>query len=178
MQVKTTMPTDSQWRLIRWIAALLEPFMCVQMMLEGEKYVTNSLVVPLISDMRGGLQRTVQALRDAIDTAPGDTGVEDAMLVAAQATLTAFIEKWGDGITVCTFETGVRRQPKGFTPNQVCVKAKPQGTLLCSRRFTGTTLKVIARMTAVLVRGTSFAALHLGRVTVLFRCWCIQCCVL
>ena len=44
----TTMLTDPQWSIVQDIVHLLEPFMVVQKQLEGEKYVTISLVPYLI----------------------------------------------------------------------------------------------------------------------------------
>lgn len=45
---RTTNLTDAQWAIVQDIVHLLEPFMVVQKQLEGEKYVTISLVPYLI----------------------------------------------------------------------------------------------------------------------------------
>ncbi|CAN0305334.1 unnamed protein product, partial [Scytosiphon promiscuus] len=47
--------SEVDWAIIELLVPLLEPFMVVQRLLEGEKYVTVSLVVPAIQGLRFGL---------------------------------------------------------------------------------------------------------------------------
>jgi hypothetical protein len=49
--------TDEQWDALCDIKALLEPFMVVQKVLEGQKYPTASLVPYLIKKVRDGLEK-------------------------------------------------------------------------------------------------------------------------
>ena len=61
--------TDTQWDAICDIKALLEPFMVVQKVLEGQKYPTASLVPYLIKKVRDGLKKVADnnrlpAIRD------------------------------------------------------------------------------------------------------------------
>lgn len=115
-RVKITFPSPSEWAICKYGVALLEPFMIVQRTLEGEKYVSNSLVIPLISEVR-------DKLRKAVDGVAGEPGAPDAIKDAAQRMLTIYEEKWGDGSDICTYMEGPRRQPKGFTVNQVLATA-------------------------------------------------------
>ena len=48
--------TAQQWRIVEQITAVLEPFKQVQLLMEGEKYVTSSLIPGLIMEIRKGLE--------------------------------------------------------------------------------------------------------------------------
>jgi hypothetical protein len=48
--------TESQWALLGDIDKILKPFMLAQELLEGEKYVTLSLVVTIIEKIRRNLK--------------------------------------------------------------------------------------------------------------------------
>ena len=48
--------TDEQWALLKDIVKILKPFMLAQELLEGEKYVTLSLVVTIIEKIRRNLK--------------------------------------------------------------------------------------------------------------------------
>lgn len=43
------------WVIVRLLKPVMEPFMRIQKLLEGENYVTGSLVVPHIYNLREGL---------------------------------------------------------------------------------------------------------------------------
>ena len=43
------------WWVIEVGREVLNPFMLAQVMLEGEKYVTGSLVIPMVESLRKGL---------------------------------------------------------------------------------------------------------------------------
>ena len=47
--------TEEQWAIVKDTCDLLEPFMCAQKTLEGQKYVTISLVPLIIYSVRTGL---------------------------------------------------------------------------------------------------------------------------
>ncbi len=48
--------TDAQWALLEDVDKILKPFMLPQELLEGEKYVTLSLVVSIIEKIRKNLK--------------------------------------------------------------------------------------------------------------------------
>ena len=53
------------WWVIQVGKEILNPFMAAQVLLEGEKYVTGSLVIPMVESLRKGLvaaQARVQQL--------------------------------------------------------------------------------------------------------------------
>jgi hypothetical protein len=57
------------WWVMEVGKEVLRPFMMAQVMLEGEKYVTGSLVIPMVEEVRVGLmaaQARVQELSAAI----------------------------------------------------------------------------------------------------------------
>ena len=49
----------SEWEVITMGEAVLEPLMFAQRVLEGELYVTNSLVAPIIFEIRAHLQNAL-----------------------------------------------------------------------------------------------------------------------
>jgi len=51
--------TDSQWRIVFDLNIILKPFMITQRLLEGQTYVTISLVPCIIYKIRKGLQEAV-----------------------------------------------------------------------------------------------------------------------
>jgi hypothetical protein len=61
----------SEWEVITMGEAVLKPLMFAQRVLEGELYVTNSLVAPIIFEIRAHLQNTLreQQLKQAANTA-------------------------------------------------------------------------------------------------------------
>ncbi len=75
--------TDEQWDILAEVEKLLRPFMQVQKALEGEKYVTLSLVPFLLASLRANLQAVA---------AP-----ESAVKKIATAMLTQFDQRFGDG---------------------------------------------------------------------------------
>ncbi len=61
----------SEWEVITMGGAVLEPLMFAQRVLEGELYVTNSLVAPIIFEIRAHLQNALreQQQKQAANTA-------------------------------------------------------------------------------------------------------------
>jgi len=53
--------TDQQWMIVKDTTALLEPFMCAQRLLEGECYVTISMIAFILWKIRSGLQHTIES---------------------------------------------------------------------------------------------------------------------
>jgi len=111
--------TEDDWLTIKAADSLLEPFMVVQRGLEGEHYVTNSLVIPLIASLREKLNAVIVKY----------TGEQDSELLAqrilptAGSMLIVFNQKFGDGTRIVEYLRGTRQQPCGFYPQQVCATA-------------------------------------------------------
>ena len=114
--------SNTDWLVIQCATVVLEPFMMVQELLEGEKYVTISLIIPLIYDLRNKLKRVVD-LYTLICNGSDATGVALKVLPTATKMLEVFNEKFGDGSRICSYDEGPRRQPRGFFPDQVCATA-------------------------------------------------------
>ena len=57
---------DEDWEILREVESLLQPFMIVQKVLEGQQYVTMSLVPYFISKVRRGLQTIATTARSEI----------------------------------------------------------------------------------------------------------------
>lgn len=88
---------DAEWGELKLINDLLKPFMHIQRILEGEKYVTGSLVLLLISIARNNLKKMV-ALNSPL---LGDQ---------AAALLSDFNSRWGDGIVNVFTESVIRQK--------------------------------------------------------------------
>ena len=56
--------TDEQWAVLATIASVLQPMMIVQKNLEGDHYVTGSLMIPFVHDIRQGLLEASIAAED------------------------------------------------------------------------------------------------------------------
>ena len=57
---------DEDWEVLREVESLLQPFMIIQKVLEGQQYVTMSLVPYFISKVRRGLQAIATTARSEI----------------------------------------------------------------------------------------------------------------
>jgi hypothetical protein len=105
------LPADAKlsaddWIIIERGCALLRPFTAYQKFLEGEKYVTGSLVIPAIYDLRQGLHDVIDNYLDIPEDKTLE-GVGEEMLSVLNA-------KWGDGTDICTYKEGPRRQRAGL----------------------------------------------------------------
>jgi hypothetical protein len=109
--------TDIDWLIIKAADVILEPFMIVQKGLEGEHYVTNSLVIPLIMQLRCRLIDVIELYR------PQESVIAQKIFPTAQRMLITFNEKFGDGTNITTYQSVSRNQPRGFYPQQVCATA-------------------------------------------------------
>jgi hypothetical protein len=113
------------WWVIEVGKEVLRPFMMAQVMLEGEKYVTGSLVIPMVEELRVGLM-AAQARVQELSAAVGQQVVEDGTDFDMGSILDAMVEdfqcRWGDGSNLLEFKygqsgTGVG-QPCGYTREQ------------------------------------------------------------
>ena len=99
--------TDSQWCIVRDLHILLKPLLIAQKLLEGQTYVTISLVPYIIYKIRKGLQ-------EAIDSR---TSTEYIRSIAAEM-IQIFNTHFGQGdagvVATENLETGKRKQPKGI----------------------------------------------------------------
>ncbi len=100
--------TETQWFIVSDLQILLRPFMIAQKLLEGEAYVTISLIPYMIYKIRKGLQEAI--------TNP--TASHYVRSIATEM-LVVFNTHFGQGEagTVATenLQTGNRRRPKGIS---------------------------------------------------------------
>jgi len=96
--------TDSQWCIVHDSHILLKTFMIAQKLLEGQTYVTISLVPYIIYKIRKGLQ-------EAIDS---QTSTDYIRRIAAEIQVSNTHFVWGDAGTIATenLETGKRKRSK------------------------------------------------------------------
>ena len=87
----------------------MEPSMTVQKLLEGEKYVTISLLVPYISDLRDGLNHALDYLKlpsRAYDPVE-NVGIK-AVIPCVEALVEDLDNRWGYGEGVLVYTEGKR----------------------------------------------------------------------
>ena len=80
-----------EWELAFMIVEVLEPFMRAQEYLEGEGYVTASLVIPTVYRLRQWLYK----LR--ADASNAGTAVSSRILACLETLIPDFNKRWGDG---------------------------------------------------------------------------------
>ena len=125
------MLTAADWAVLEMILPVLEPFMHCQLLLEGRKYVTGSLVVPFIHDLRTNLEEAMFDLETAPASDDDDvTKARAAVMPCVRALHKDFINRWGDGSKILTYTEGPRRQPRGFKSVQVLATAVDPRTKL------------------------------------------------
>lgn len=104
---KVTNLNPDQWSLLDDIVRLLEPFMLAQKLLEGEKYVTISLVPSVIEGLRMGLKAAVND--------PTNNDYVSSML---KVLMDDFTTEWGSGIPDTQFDehkgVGFRKRHVGY----------------------------------------------------------------
>ncbi|CAN0217747.1 unnamed protein product [Ascophyllum nodosum] len=114
-------PVD--WNVLELLEPVLAPFMYVQKKLESNN-VTGSLVVPLICDLRAGLDSERKALQQPNPGASADVLAARVLLLpCVEALAKDFNNRFGDGSDILTFREGPRRQPQGFRKVQVMATA-------------------------------------------------------
>ena len=81
-------------------------------LLEGKKYLTVSLLMPYIRDLRGGLNHALNYLK--LPTPPGgDCGEERGDSIRG-STCRGLDICWGGGQSVRVYREGKRRHPQGI----------------------------------------------------------------
>jgi hypothetical protein len=101
---------DYDWGDLEVLKEMLEPFKIAQEKLEGSQYVTSSLVIPVVEEIRCKLQSTLEHYDS--DEAP-------TSVTLLQRVITGFNLRFGDGSHICELKEGPKRQPCGYTPEQV-----------------------------------------------------------
>jgi hypothetical protein len=104
---------------------VLRPLMLAMVELEGQKYVTGSLVIPMVEAIRKGLKEATQCLKE-LSQSIGEQVLENGKDFNMESILGAMIEdfesRWGDGLDInnysCRLGTN-RGQPCGYTKEQV-----------------------------------------------------------
>ena len=99
--------TDDQWKLVEAQVKVLEPFMLIQKILEGQKYVNVSLIPYLLHKVRAHLDKSI-----------AEPGMIPAVKVLLEAMRTDLDIRWGTGLPGTVFDEhkvlGNRRRRKGI----------------------------------------------------------------
>ena len=118
------MLSAADWEVLKMILSVLEPFRHTQTLLEGRKYVTGSLVVPFIYDLRNSLDDAIEDLNDLPPSSDADVSTaKAAVMPCINALRDDFIKRWGDGSDILIYTEGPRRKPCGFKPVQLLATA-------------------------------------------------------
>lgn len=99
------------WAVIELLVPFLESFMVFQRLLEGEKYVTVSLVVPAIQGLRFGLREGIDNPQsDPPHRTPAHQLEAKALVIICALALTDdFDRRWGDGTNLLEYGAGARQ---------------------------------------------------------------------
>ena len=97
--------TDVEWGNIECVLEICVAFKVVQKTLEGEKYVTCSLVIPMMEEIRESLRSSRASFVE--NEAPRGVRLMDDLKVE-------FDKRFGDGTHVTNFREGPC-QPMGYT---------------------------------------------------------------
>ena len=99
--------TDQQWKIIADLKVLLQPFMIAQRLLEGESYVTVSLIPYIIYKIRKGLTSAINNEHSS-----------EHVISTGRKMLQKFNETFGTGVEGTVAEDhlteGPKRRPKGI----------------------------------------------------------------
>jgi len=105
------MITDEDFQIAKNLTEVLKPFKVVQQILEGEKTVLSSKLIPMIFDLRNELAAMVEEWKIKA-RAPGasraDKGIKEVLVTMS----TDFKERWGDAGRLQIDKEGKGRQPK------------------------------------------------------------------
>ena len=126
--------TELEWWVLEVGEEVLRPLMLAMMTLEGQNYVTGSLVIPMVESIRKGLHaahdRLVE-LGEAIGAQAFEKGQDFHMQDILQAMIDDFDSRWGDGEDINKYTLGTigtnKGQPCGYTKGQVlCLTLDPR----------------------------------------------------
>ncbi|CAN0450017.1 unnamed protein product, partial [Ascophyllum nodosum] len=99
-------PVD--WNVLELLEPVLAPFMYVQKKLESNN-VTGTLVVPLICDLRTGLELERKTLQQPTPGASADVLAARVLLLPCIEELAKdFESRFGNGSDILTFREGLR----------------------------------------------------------------------
>ena len=108
--------TDSEWVTLQDMSDILEPFMFAQSTLEGQKYVTISIIPYIIFKCRQGLIGVKNA-----------AGTKSSIRTLASRMLHSFNSEWGSGEENTVYNEhkveGNRRRLKGLRPKVMLAAA-------------------------------------------------------
>ncbi|CBJ33910.1 conserved unknown protein [Ectocarpus siliculosus] len=117
--------SDTDWEVLRLIEPILRPFMKAQKDLEGAQYVTGSMTIGKMAELREGLEAAITDLKAVAQQGLKETTQKamEAVRPDAEALMADFTNRWGDGSNILEYREGKRRQPQGFKRKQVYATA-------------------------------------------------------
>jgi hypothetical protein len=112
--------TSDEWNILEVCVCILEPFMEAEKTLEGEKYVTASLTIPILFLIRNKIETQINSPVISEETRLNLGTVMDAFVQrfgTFDSTLPPASQQYGNAIE------GKNRQPNGFTEMQCMASA-------------------------------------------------------
>ena len=130
------MITEEDFAVAEVLREVLAPFKMVQKILEGEKTVLSSKLIPMIFDLRNELVGMVNKWK-AKARAPGASKVDKAVYGVLITVHGDFKERWGDTGRLHIDKEGKGRQPKVCKVEGSCCRvqgSERRPETLCERR--------------------------------------------
>jgi hypothetical protein len=125
---------ELEWWVLEVGEEVLRPLMLVMMTLEGQKYVTDSLVIPMVERIRKGLHEAHDRLVELGESIGAQSFEKDQdfhIQGILETMIVDFESRWGDGTDIKKYTLGTNNtnkgQPFGYTKGQVlCFTLDPR----------------------------------------------------
>ena len=107
--------SPEMWEIIRLDSIVLKPFKAVQLMMEGEMYITLSIVPILVKGLRDGLREKLSGMKEEVGADPEITAsAREKVLETLDVMLADFNSRCGDDESnQLTYQIGHRNRPIG-----------------------------------------------------------------
>ena len=109
---------ELEWWVLEVGEEVLRPLMLPVMTLEGQKYVTDSLVIPRVERIRKGLHEThdrLVELGESIGAQAFEKDQDFHIQGILEAMIVDFESRWGDGTDINKYTLGTNNTNKGQT---------------------------------------------------------------
>lgn len=115
MEETTAELTLETWEVIRLGSIVHQPFKAVQLMMEGEKYITLSFVPILVKGLRDSLREKVAGMKEEVGADTETTAsAREKVVETLEAMHADFNSQWGDDASnQLNYQIGHRNRPIG-----------------------------------------------------------------
>lgn len=125
------MLTAVDWAVLDLIFSILGPFMHAQTLLEDHQYVTGSLVVPFVYNLRASLDEAMEDPKELPAINDADINAARLAVIPCMVPLRKdFINRCGDGSDILTDAHFPKGQPRSFKPSSLLATAGDPRTII------------------------------------------------